>query len=122
MKRIALPLAAVALSAAGLFSLTGCAHHTTYVAVAPPPPPPGYREQAPPLVQVADRNGFDAGMHAGSHDAMSGRGYQPRHDRAFHDTPGYDPSLGPLPVYRNAFHNAYMRGYDQGFHAPHGMQ
>jgi hypothetical protein len=120
MKRLSLPLAAAAVSAAGLFSLTGCAHHTTYVAVAPPPP--GYREQAPPMVQVADRNGFQAGVDAGSHDAMSGRGYQPRHSRAFHDTPGYDPALGPLPVYRSAFRNSYMRGYDQGFHTPHGMQ
>jgi hypothetical protein len=122
MKRFSLPLAAVALFAAGLFSLTGCAHQPTYVAVAPPPPPPGYREQAPPLVQVADRNGFQSGVDAGYHDAMSGRGYLPRHNRAFHDTPGYDPSLGPLPVYRSAFRNAYLRGYDQGFHSPHGMQ
>jgi hypothetical protein len=114
MKRFAFPLLTLSLSV-----LAGCAHQA-YVAVAPPPP--GYREQAPPLVDVADRNGFQAGVDAGSRDVMTGRGYHPQHSRAFHDTPGYDPHLGPYPVYRSAFRNAYMRGYDQGFHTPHRME
>ncbi len=118
MKRFALPLFAAALSAASLSVLTGCAHHT-YVVVAPPPP--AYHEQAP-LLQVADRNGFQAGANAGSRDVMSGLGYHPRHDLAFRDTPGYEPGMGPFPAYRNAFRNAYLRGYDQGFHTPHRMQ
>jgi hypothetical protein len=100
--------------------VTGCAQHPTYVAA--PPPPPGYREQAPPLVQVADRNGFEAGSAAGSRDAFNGRGYHPQHDHAYHDTPGYEPGLGPLPVYRSAFRDAFVRGYDQGFRRPRGMQ
>jgi hypothetical protein len=115
MKPFALPLLA-----ASLLVVTGCARHT-YVAVAPPPPP-GYAEQAPPLIQVAERNGFRAGSEAGSRDAATGRGYHPQHDRAFHETPGYDPSLGPLPAYRSAFRSAYIRGYEEGSHHPHGMQ
>ena len=100
--------------------MTGCAHHTEVVVA--PPPPPGYREQAPPLMQVADRNGFQAGVDAGSRDAMTGHRYHPQHSPAYHGTPGYDPHLGPYPVYRSAFRNAYMRGYDQGFHTPHRME
>jgi hypothetical protein len=114
MKHFSLPVLA-----ASLLVLTGCARHT-YVAVAPPPPP-GYGQQAPPIIQVAERNGFSAGSEGGFRDAQSGH-YHPQHDHAFHATPGYDPSLGPLPVYRSAFRSAYLRGYDQGFHGPRGMQ
>jgi hypothetical protein len=49
-------------------------------------------------------------------DAYHGFGYQPRRDRAFHDTPGYDPGLGPYGAYRDAFRSAYLQGYDRGFY------
>jgi hypothetical protein len=113
-----LSLLSVSLIATAL--ATGCAQSHPYAAA--PPPPPGYREQAPPLLKVADRNGFEAGSAAGARDAFNGRGYHPQHDRAFHATPGYDPSLGPLPVYRSAFRDAFLRGYDEGFRRPRGME
>ena len=68
-----------------LFAGVGCAR--PYY----PPPPVA---QASPLVQLAKR---------------------PRHTRAFHDTPGYDPQLGPFPVYRDAYRDAYLRGYQRGY-------
>jgi hypothetical protein len=112
MRRLTLPLLGVSVLA-----LAGCSHPTYYVAQPPPPPPPGYR-QAPPLVQVAEQNGFRAGQANGSSDAYTGRGYRPQRDHAFHATPGYDANLGPFPPYRQAFRDAYLRGYDQGFHHP----
>jgi len=69
-----------------------------------------------PLVQLAERNGFETGRSDGARDSASGEPFHARRTRAFHDTPGYDPQLGPFPVYRDAFRDAYLRGYDRGFY------
>jgi hypothetical protein len=90
---------------------TGCAHNN-YYSSAPPPPP---QAQVPPLIQLAERNGFATGRSDGSRDASSGFPFAPRRTRAYHDTPGYDPQLGPFGAYRDAFRDAYMRGYGQGY-------
>ena len=102
------------LGLAGLAALamSGCAHRRYYY--APPPPPPAYRE-VPPLVREADQFGYRAGLDDGARDAYRGD-YRPRSSRAFHDTPGYNPNLGPYPPYRDEFRNAYLRGYDESFH------
>ena len=99
--------------AATLLAVTGCASHP-YYAAAPPPPPQAY-EQRPPLIELADRNGFQTGNTDGARDAYDGRRFNPQHTRAFHDTPGYNPNLGPFEPYRRAFRDAYLRGYDAGF-------
>jgi hypothetical protein len=101
--------AAIALAASAALFTAGCAERT-YVAV-PPPPPPG----PSPLVEQAEHNGFRIGMEDGSRDLANGFGYHPRRDRAFHETPGYDPRFGPLGAYQGYFRNAYMRGYNQAF-------
>ncbi len=108
MKR--LPIALTAACSLLLIAGTGCRP-----AYAPPPPPPPPMQQ-PPLVQVAERNGFETGRRDGEHAASAGAPFAARRTRAYHDTPGYDPNLGPLPVYRDAFRNAYLRGYDRGFY------
>jgi hypothetical protein len=108
MKRSILMLA---LSSSLLFVALGCAH--PYYGPPPPPPPP--MAQGPSIVQLAERNGFQTGRTDGAMDADRGAPPHPRHTRAFHDTPGYDPQLGPVPVYRDAFRNAYMRGYQRGY-------
>ena len=92
-----------------LFAAAGCAHP-----YYPPPPPP--MAQVSPLVQLAERNGFMTGRAVGASDAQAGAIFHPRHTRAFHATPGYDPALGPFPVYRNAYRNAYLRGYHVGYY------
>jgi hypothetical protein len=92
------------LLAAGL----GCAHNY------PPPPPP--IAQAPPLVQLAEHNGFETGRSDGAGASANGFPFAPRRTRAYHDTPGYDPHLGPFGPYQNAFRSAYLRGYDKGFY------
>ena len=89
---------------------TGCASH---VYAGPPPPPPGYA--VPPLIERADREGFRMGSDDGARDAYNGRGYRPRADRKFKETPGYDPALGPYPPYRDRFRAAYLRGYSRGY-------
>jgi len=101
--------------AAALFALAGCASHPNYYAPPPPPPPPAYA-QRPPLIELADQNGFRTGADECARDAYRGSGYHPEHDRGFRDTPGYDPSLGPFGPYRHAFRDAFLRGYDVGFH------
>ncbi len=93
--------------------LSGCSHRT-YYAPPPPPPPQAYRE-APPLIERAKHIGYRTGLDQGARDAYQGE-YHPREDRAFRETPGYDPRLGPFPPYRDAFRSAYLRGYDQSFH------
>ena len=104
VSRFALPAAA-----AVCLITTGCATRV----YAPPPPPAPY---VSPLVQEADRRGMRAGYDDGARDAANGFGYHPRADRKYAETPGYDPSLGPYPPYRNAFRDAYLRGYYNGFH------
>jgi len=102
-------LVLVAASSLFLFAGLGCAPRY----VTPPPPPPG--AQLPPLLQLADRNGFETGRSDGAHAVESGIPPSPRRTRAYHDTPGYDPQLGPFGAYRDAFRNAYLRGYDKGY-------
>jgi hypothetical protein len=99
---LALPLAAAC------FIPVGCAAHVFA-------PPPSYAWPSP-LVQEADRLGFRSGSEDGARDAAYGNGYHPRRDRKYADTPGYDPGLGPFPVYRDYFRTAYLRGYDSGFY------
>jgi hypothetical protein len=108
MKRVPLMLAALS---ALLLTAAGCAHN-----YPPPPPPPPPMAQGSPLVQLAEHNGFETGRSDGAHDAANGEPFHARRTRAFHDTPGYDPQLGPFPVYRDAFRDAYLRGYDRGFY------
>jgi hypothetical protein len=103
--RILFSVAASVVFAASL----GCAHN-----YGPPPPPPPIG-QAPPIVDLADHNGFETGRADGARDSINGLRYGARRTRAYHDTPGYDPHLGPFHVYQNAFRNAYLRGYDRGY-------
>jgi hypothetical protein len=93
------------ISAAALL-MAGCAPHY----YGPPPP------AAPSLIERADHEGFRAGRDDGARDAYNGTGYHPQRDRAFHDTPGYEPALGPYGPYRDSFRRSYLQGYDQGFH------
>lgn len=107
IRRSALILAA---SSSLLFVALGCSHP-----YPPPPPPPPPMRPGPTIVQLAQRNGFDAGRNDGAVDAQRGMPPHPRRTRTYHDTPGYNPQLGPFPVYRDAFRNAYLDGYQRGY-------
>ena len=109
--RTTIATATLALSA--ILLTAGCARND--YAAAPPPPPAANYPQVPPLVQLADRNGFDAGRSDGARDIYDGRPYRARSTRAYFDTPGFDSHLGPFDVYQNAFRNAYLRGYQKGY-------
>lgn len=108
-------IAAIFLAVPLLFS-AGCSSPRRYAYAPPPPPPPSAYRSVPPLIDQASREGFRIGSDAGVRDAYRGFGYQPRRDRAFHDTPGYYPALGPYGPYRDAFRTAYLQGYDRGFY------
>lgn len=107
LSRLILPFVAASI----LFT-AGCSSQRYYA--PPPPPPPG--QAVPPLIERARHEGFRAGHDDGVRDARNGYGYHPRHDRKYRDTPGYDSAMGPFGPYQNAFRNAYLRGYDDGFH------
>jgi hypothetical protein len=68
------------------------------------------------LIAEADRRGYRAGFDDGARDLNNGFGYHPRRDRKYGETPGYEPGMGPYPPYRDAFRNAYLRGYAEAFH------
>lgn len=104
--RFALPVVV-----AGLLFTAGCSQQRYY---APPPPPPA--QVVPPMIEHAEREGFRAGHDDGIRDAYNGYGYHPRSERKYRDTPGYAPGMGPFGPYQNTFRNAYLRGYDDGFH------
>lgn len=91
----------------------GCASRPAYRYYSAPPPP-AYRA-VPPMVQMADREGFRAGVEDGGRDGYERHGYRPQEHRTFRDTPGYDPGMGPYPPYRDSFRRAYERGYSQGY-------
>jgi hypothetical protein len=106
MKRLLLlPACAAALL------ITGCSHPKYYAA----PPPPAYAP-GPSVIDLGGRNGYSTGAQDGSRDASFGYPYAPRRTRAYHDTPGYDPNVGPRGPYVNAFRNAYLQGYDKAFY------
>jgi hypothetical protein len=105
-------LAALPLLAAFTLFSAGCAQHPYYAAV----PPPAAYQSAPPLIERADHEGFRSGQQDGARDLYNGFGYHPKHARAYHDTPGYDPAFGPYGPYRDAFRSSYLRGYDQSFY------
>lgn len=100
----------LAVLSAVLLATTGCVAY-----YAPPPPPPPVAVVSP-LVQQAERNGFEAGREDGARDAANAFPPHPRAMRAFRLTPGWAPPMGPYPVYRNAFRNAYLRGYNRGYY------
>ena len=97
----------ITLAASACLLISGCTQR-----VYAPPPPGAYGS---PLIQQADDRGYRAGFNDGSRDAVNGTGYHPRRDRKYAETPGYEPSFGPYPPYRDAFRNAYLRGYANAF-------
>ena len=99
---------------ASLF-MAGCASRT-YYAAAPPPPPYNSYNSVPPLIAQADHEGLRMGSEDGARDAYNGFGHHPQHDRKFHETPGYDPAMGPYSPYRDAFRRSYLRGYDESYY------
>ncbi|SFS21511.1 hypothetical protein SAMN05421771_4226 [Granulicella pectinivorans] len=92
--------------------LAGCSHPTYYA--PPPPPPPAYA--VPPLIERAHQEGFRWGTQMGARDISNNLGHHPRQDRVFHDTPGYEPNMGPYEPYRDAFRQAYLDGYERAYY------
>ncbi|MFC6644695.1 hypothetical protein ACFQBQ_03630 [Granulicella cerasi] len=82
----------------------GCAHRPP-----PPPPPP------PPIVQFAEHAGFDTGHADGQRAAYNRAPADPYHTRAFQETPGYRPGMGPFRLYRESFRRAYVQGFGAGY-------
>ncbi|ADW68665.1 hypothetical protein [Granulicella tundricola] len=94
---------------ASLLLVAGCHDHAYYA------PPPAYAPSNA-LFDLAGRNGFQMGAQDGARDSGSGYRFEPRRTRAYHETPGYDPGLGPFGPYQNAFRNSYLHGYDTGYY------
>ena len=101
------------LLTAGALLTAGCSSNR-YYAATPPPPPYAFRGQAQ-QIDFAEHQGFRAGVDDGARDAYAGHKFKPEHDRKFHDTPGYDPQMGPYGPYRDACRNGYVHGYANGY-------
>ncbi len=99
-----------------LLAVVGCEHEQLYAPAPPPPPQISYAGQVPPLVQLAQRNGYRAGQDEGAREAYYRGQYSPRSTETYSAAPGYDYHLGPIQPYVDAFRNAYLRGYDKGFY------
>ena len=102
-----------AASLASAFLVLGC-DDNPYQASQQPPPPAVYT-QPTANIDLAERNGFEAGERDGQRDSYNGYRYEPRATRAYRQTPGYDHHLGPFAPYVNTFRNAYLRGYGQSY-------
>jgi hypothetical protein len=66
--------------------------------------------ETPPIVRLADRGGFRSRAVDYAPDVETGRQYRVRAIPAYCDTPGCDGNPGPLPMCRDVFHEADLRG------------
>ena len=100
---------------AGL-TLSGC-DDRPYMVTPPPPPPPIPVAVAPATnADLAIKNGFRLGLDEGDRDSSQGLKFDLKRAAAYHDTPGYDASLGSMEEYAGNFRVAYARGYDKGYY------
>ena len=68
------------------------------------------------IFSVPARNGYNAGYRQGTEDGRHAAGFGYRDDEIYQAaTEGYDPSMGGRSQYQSLFHQAYARGYSDGY-------
>ena len=66
--------------------------------------------------QIALSRGYQDGLYTGQNDARRGQSYNPQRSHFYRDaTDGYDRRFGNRGQYKQAFRNAFLRGYEEGF-------
>jgi hypothetical protein len=68
------------------------------------------------VYQIAQQNGYQAGLNTGASDAQRRQSYNPRRSHYYKDgDSGYSSSYGSKGQYKQVFRDAFMQGYDQGY-------
>ena len=66
--------------------------------------------------QIAQQQGYQAGLNTGASDAQRRQSYNPQRSHYYKDgDSGYSSSYGNRGQYKQVFRNAFLSGYDQGY-------
>ncbi len=77
----------------------------------------GYRGAGYGL-NAARQNGYQDGINDGARDRQTGHSYRPGHDDNYrHADHGYIPNYGNKNYYKQAYRDAYIRAYQQGYNS-----
>jgi hypothetical protein len=68
------------------------------------------------VYQIAQDQGYQAGLNTGASDAERGQSYDPQRSHYYKSaTDGYNSSYGNKDAYKQAYRNAFVQGYREGF-------
>jgi hypothetical protein len=68
------------------------------------------------VYQVARNQGYSDGLSTGSADAQRGQSYNPQRSHYYKDgSDGYNSSYGNRGQYKQAFREAFLQGYREGY-------
>jgi hypothetical protein len=66
--------------------------------------------------QVARDRGYQAGISTGQSDSQRGQNFSPQRSHYYRNaTDGYDRYYGNKEAYKQAYRDAFVRGYEDGF-------
>lgn len=75
------------------------------------------------LIQVAQQNGYQDGVHYGEMDRRNGHSNRPTEVKGYRDADhGYDRSLGSRDDFKRIYRDAFIRGYQQGYGTYYGRR
>lgn len=76
----------------------------------------GYGNNGYNVYQIAQQNGYQAGLNTGANDAQRRQSYNPQRSHYYQNaTYGYNSSYGNREGYKQAYRNGFVQGYNQGF-------
>jgi hypothetical protein len=76
----------------------------------------GYGRGGYNVYQIAQDQGYQAGVSTGASDAQRGQNYDPQRSHYYRNaTYGYNSSYGNREAYKQAYRNGFLSGYREGF-------
>ncbi|MGB9178400.1 MAG: hypothetical protein WCB68_04060 [Pyrinomonadaceae bacterium] len=76
----------------------------------------GYGNNGYNVYQIAQQNGYQAGLNTGASDAQRRQSYSPQRSHYYQNaTNGYNSSYGNREGYKQAYRNGFVQGYNQGY-------
>jgi hypothetical protein len=76
----------------------------------------GYGRGGYNVYQIAQDQGYQAGLSTGASDSQRGQSYDPQRSHYYRNaTYGYNSSYGNREAYKQAYRNGFLRGYQEGF-------
>lgn len=68
------------------------------------------------IAQIAQNQGYQAGLNTGASDAQRGQSYDPQRSHYYQNaTYGYSSSYGNREAYKQYYRDGFQRGYQEGF-------